>query len=233
MVTYSMIPPVVQPWESTTIVQEALVVSKQTMRNVSEGCGTASSPEGLPLAELFLLSVLEPHARRICEGRKLWEFRENPRFGMSGVHHLTAGDLMFIVSMGDRPEIACVCRVLQILRGDALRLHFGTRESGAWQEIGYGREEQPWCILVEEILPKSRVAIRLETFLLRRPIAVADIRHAQTGKAWSGQGFLHASQLKRYRLDGRYVEEALREILEKGVYECSAGAHAGRRAEPG
>jgi hypothetical protein len=185
------------------------------------------------MAELFLLSVLEPHARRICEGRKLWEFRENSRFGRAGEYELKPGDLLFIVSMAEYPEIHSVCRVGEILRGDAMRLRFGTRETGAWKETGYSPEEQPWCILVEEILPKYRTAIRLEPCLLKRPIPVMDIRHAQTGRPWSGRGFLHASQLKRYRLAGRNVEQALREIFDNGVAECSARVHAGWRTDSG
>jgi hypothetical protein len=185
------------------------------------------------LAELFLLSVMAPHAWRICEGRKLWEFRENVHFGRAGEFELEPGDLLFIVAMAEHPEIDCVCRVREILRGDAVPLHFGTRETGAWRETGYSPEEQPWCILVEEILPKYQTAIRLEPCLLKRPIPVVDIRHAQTGRHWSGRGFLHASQLKRYRLSGRNVEQALREILENGVVQCSARVHAGWRTDSG
>jgi hypothetical protein len=165
------------------------------------------------MAELYLLSVLEPHATRICEGLKLWEFRENERFGRAGDHRLGTGDMIFIVAMGVRPEIPCVCSVREILRGEAMLRHFGTRETGAWKETGYSPQEQPWCILVEEILPKYRTAIRLEARLLERPIPVAEVRHAQTGRPWSGRGFLHASQLRRYRLEGRSVEQTLREVI--------------------
>jgi hypothetical protein len=166
------------------------------------------------MAELFLLSVLEPFAGRICDGLKLWEFRENPRFGRAGEHELSPGDLVFVVGMGAYPEIRCVCRVLEILRGDEVRLRFGTRESGAWMELGYGPREQPWCILVEEILPRYRTAIRLEAHALKRPLRMADVLHAHTGRPWSGRGFLHASQLKRYRIDGMEVEQVLRGMLD-------------------
>lgn len=145
------------------------------------------------------LSVLEPWAGRLLRGEKLWEFRRNPAFGLDGGRELTPGDVLVLVAMDECPRITALAEVREILRGDEIRRRFDDEASGLWRESGHAGD---FASFQREILDVYPTVLRLEVRPLAEAIPVNEIRHAHTGKPWSGRGFGRLEQLKRYRLRG-------------------------------
>lgn len=161
------------------------------------------------MAGLFFLSIREPWAGKIRTGEKVWELRENPRFGIFPEAQLAPGDRIFIVAgpkenSGMEPRISCMAEVPRILRGADFPAYFGDPATGHFREAGFGPEE--WETFERKVLPRYRTAVGLRAHPLRPAIPVSVIRHRHTGRPWSGRGCLPASHLKRYAVEGLSVE---------------------------
>jgi hypothetical protein len=172
------------------------------------------------MPDIFLLSVLQPWAGMILSGRKRWEFRANPRFGRAtapgGERELAPGDWCFVVAVepegAEAAALTCCCRVGRILRGPEIEEYFLAPGHCRWLEAGFEDREE----FAEAVPGAYATVVELDARPLAEPVAVERIRHAHTGEAWSGRGFAHAAQLRRYRLDGMPVEETLAELLPAG-----------------
>lgn len=173
------------------------------------------------MAELFLLSVLEPWAGKIRSGAKTWELRENPRFGIFPEAEIQVGDRIFIVAVpeggpGDgeaTPAISCMAEVTSILREREFQEFFGDPATGNFLAAGFAPSE--WERFRTEILPVYRTAVGLRPIPIEPPIPVSRVRHRHTGRSWNGRGCLPVSHLKRYHLDGRPLESALGDLARE------------------
>ncbi len=161
---------------------------------------------------IYLLSVLEPHANNITEGRKRWEFRQNPNFGRVQEEELRPGDCLFIIAMGSIPTITCHCLVGRILRGQDMRTYFSAYQNKGWHEAGIHDTEDDGRLKLT-ILNEYATAVELTSTPLPCPIPVERIRHKHTKASWSGKGFTPVTMLHRYELDGMDLREALGKLL--------------------
>lgn len=166
--------------------------------------------------EIYFLSIFDQYLSKIINGTKQWEFRANPRFGILTSGEIQAGDLLFCIGTfpGNvpKPKIRCLCRVLEILRNEAVAAYFGRERSGRWKEAGV----ESWDCFEENILGRYATAIRLEAFEVRPALDVSVIRHrVKTQRAWKGRGFTKATELKRYWVDGVGVAEFFRAVEER------------------
>lgn len=166
---------------------------------------------------VFFLSIQDRHVQRILQGIKLWEFRANPRFGITEGGALGQGDVVFLISRFEDPEaapsIACMGRVLEVLRGEDMRRRFSDKGSGLWREAGC-REgtDRDWGYFVRNILHAYQTAVRLEPHEIRPAVDVGIIRHKNKGTPWRGLGFTPARDLKRFSVNGLAVESHFRRI---------------------
>jgi hypothetical protein len=147
------------------------------------------------------------------DGSKKWEFRENPEFGRTGEYLLETGDHILIISTGKRSIIPCVCVVEDIKKGDDYNAFFGSPDPCIWYETGCPEDEEEANEFRNLIRCKYKTAVRLKNFNLNTPVDVSAIVHLHTGKSWSGRGFGHISQLKRFGIKGVKLEEYFTGII--------------------
>ena len=164
------------------------------------------------MSNLYFLSIHAQNVEMILAGTKIWEFRENPKFGMLDDGELAVGDVMFLVStfadQSGTGKIECLCRVLNILRNDELARYFADKENGHWRGAGCDdASDRNWAYFRDHILTKHSVAIKLETVQMETPLDVSQIRHKVTGAAWKGLGLTPADNLKRYTIEGCAVDD--------------------------
>lgn len=166
------------------------------------------------MAETFLLSINRTNVDMILSGSKKWEFRGNPNFGHAGPYALGSGDVIFVVSVSDSSNIPCWCRVGRILRGAEMIAYFGDPESGRWHEAGCRPgTARDWEFFEREILSAHAVAVELTCHALADPVPLEKICGRFAAKTWGGRGFLHATQLRRYAIDGRDVGDHLAALV--------------------
>ena len=140
------------------------------------------------MTHVFLISIQRPYAEAIARGEKLWEFRRNPAFGQR--EGLKVGDVLFIVAMDDAPELIAHALVTEIVRDEAF----------------VGRFEEP-------DVADFKVALCLAATPLTTRLRCDRITRRGASKGWGGKGFMAASDLHRYELEGEPVEEALRAMV--------------------
>ncbi len=169
------------------------------------------------MSELFFLSIIEEYAQQILAGTKRWEFRENPEFGKAGDYTLRIGDRILIISTGNLNTISGYCIVDKIIKGKEYRKFFVKDNSEVWKYTGCPEDNEDASVFKEQILKKYKTAVRLKVITIRYPIDISSIKHLWTGKKWSGRGFGHISQLKRYGICGTKLKDYINEIMDGSV----------------
>ena len=168
------------------------------------------------MSEIFFLSVMAPYAALILSGKKKWELRANPRFGIFPDCEMGSGDRVYIVSMGDHPVISCLATVTRILRGEAYRDYFGDFDTGHWQETGCGTDpDRDLAFFRNEIFEEYTTAIGLLSCPLVPAIEVCRIRHRFKQKPWNGRGCVPLAHLKRFEIDGKPVPDYFHELADR------------------
>jgi len=166
------------------------------------------------MRNIFILSILSEYAEMILSGSKQWEFRRNPRFGTAGQEQIKPGNILFVVSMSDDPVISYYCIVEKILRGTEYLDYFSNPGYGRWKESGYSSgTDQDFNCFKKEVLEVHSTAVKLKPYKLNDPVPVKEIRQRYTNKPWSGRGFSHIGQLKRFEYRGFNFDDYLREIV--------------------
>jgi len=162
---------------------------------------------------VFFLSIFKKYVNLIIDGKKKWEFRQNPRFGILPDHEIEIGDWIFMVSVGDTIEIPCLAVADKILRGQDYNVYFENFDNNHWKESGIsGSGMDSFNTFVHEILHKHTTAIKLIPYRIIQPSDVSLIKHKYKDTSWNGRGFLPVSDLKRYEISGKDVETYFREL---------------------
>ncbi|MCP4723731.1 MAG: ASCH domain-containing protein [bacterium] len=167
------------------------------------------------MTEIYFLSIFEEYVRKILDGTKKWEFRENPDFGKTGEYLMKPEDHVLIVSTGDKNVIPCICSVERILRGDEYTGYFRKTDSEIWEDTGCPEGCEEADEFKDLIIRDYRTALKLITIPFNVPIDVSTIVHLWTGKPWTGRGFGHIEQLKRFGINGKKVKEYFDEIIRQ------------------
>jgi hypothetical protein len=176
---------------------------------------TSAEPVERPsIVRLFTLSLRRVYADMILSGDKRWEFRANPRFGASSNHHMSPGDVLFLVSTSPAGNAICIaCLAGRILRGQQLVEYFGAEATGHWMEAGCKPgTERDFVFFQREILSCYATAVELlRVRPVAPPIACAEITKLKNGVevAWSGRGFSARKDLLRLRYRGEPLVEVL------------------------
>lgn len=181
---------------------------------------------------LFLLSIRDSSVDAFLGGRKRWEFRANPRFGVGSDYSLVSGDAVIMVGHSNdfttSAHVRCMGVVKSILRGAEFRRAFGDLQSELWNKTGWhadcGKSKNEYQ---EHILSSYAVAVEFDPYRIAPAIPVTDIRHRVTGMPWKGIGFVPASSLKRYVIKGEEVATFFRNMAERCACRnrriCDAG----------
>ncbi len=159
--------------------------------------------ESIP--NIFVLSILE--------GKKIWELRENPDFGNAGNELLKIGDIIIIVSACEKSYIQCFCKVEEIVRNADFQNYFSGRESGHFLDAGFNDTNEDWEYFEQKVLTKYKTAVRLKTNTLKQKIYLENIFQLHTGKLWTGRGFHHINQLKRFGINGKNLVDVLSDLV--------------------
>ncbi len=172
--------------------------------------------------KVFLLSIRDSNVDAFLAGRKRWEFRANPRFGIGLDYSLVPGDVVFMVGHATdeaiSADIRCMGVVKSILREAKFRKAFGDHQSELWSKTGWhadcGKSKNEYQ---EQILSSYAVAVEADPYRIDPAIRVTDIRHRVTGMSWKGIGFVPACSLKRYVIRGKEVAVFFRDLAERLV----------------
>ena len=171
---------------------------------------------------VFLLSIRDDNVTAFLAGRKRWEFRANPQFGIGTDYSLVLGDTVFMVGHSESAThsatIRCMGVVRSILRGTEFKQAFSDLGSELWDESGghedCGKSKNEYQ---ERILSSYTVAVKFDPYRIDPGIPVTDIRHRVTGRPWKGIGFVPASSLKRYGIRGEKVASFFNRVVERHV----------------
>lgn len=172
------------------------------------------------MSEIYFLSIHDQYVSMIMSGKKTWEFRKNPCFGILSDREIKKGDMLFIISIfpGVKrpPIIKCMCRILHILRNEELKCHFQEKNSGNWKESGCDENtERDWTFFKENILDEYSTAINLKAFVVNPPVDVSLIRHRIKESPWKGTGLTPAKSLKRFLIEGENISDYFFELSSK------------------
>ena len=168
---------------------------------------------------IFFLSVHSENVELILQKFKLWEFRRNLNFGIIQNHALLSGDFIFLVStflqQDTTPEIKCLCKVTDILRGDQILQYFGKYDAMHWQEAAcQDNTYRNWEFFRNNILSQYSTAVKLLSTEINPPIYVDTIKHKIKEISWRGIGFTPLDELNKYTINDEPITNYFKEIVE-------------------